>query len=201
VRVERRMRSLVRLQPLLARGAEDVPDDREHRREELVLRGVPDDLVEARVLFHVGLARGDLPLLSGEDLAELGQLRVADARGGQRGERRLDEATELDDVGDAVATGDEAVQRPDEVVRRDPADERAATRVCFDDAEQLERAERLADGGARDLELLGESALRRELVARPELALLQEGLDLLDNALVEPAAPDGLDDGQFGTSR
>jgi hypothetical protein len=70
--------------------------------------------------------------------------------------------------------------------------------VGLDDAEELERAKRLADGGARDLELLGERALRRELVARQELALLQEGLDLLDDALVEPAASDGLDDGQFG---
>jgi hypothetical protein len=39
--------------------------------------------------------------------------------------------------------------------------------VGLDDAEELEGAQRLADGGPRDLELLGERALGRELVARP----------------------------------
>jgi ABC-type uncharacterized transport system YnjBCD ATPase subunit len=45
--------------------------------------------------------------------------------------------------------------------------------------------------------LLREAALGRELVSRPELALLEERFDLLDDALIEPAAPDGLDDSQF----
>src|SRR6185503_1161401 len=180
------------------RCAKHVPDDGEHRREELVLRGVTDDLVEARVLLHVRLACGDLPFLHGEDLAEFGQLRIADARGGQRGERRLDEATELDDIRDAVATGDEAVQRPHEVVGCHLTDERAAAGVGLDDPEELERPQRLADRRARHLELFGERALGWELVARPELALLQKRLDLLDDALVEPAPPNGLDDGQFG---
>jgi hypothetical protein len=73
--------------------------------------------------------------------------------------------------------------------------------VGLDDAEELERTERLADGGARDLELFRQRALGRQLIAGPELALLQERLDLLDDALVEPAASDGLDDGQFGPPR
>ncbi|MDP9283097.1 MAG: hypothetical protein M3P38_13465 [Chloroflexota bacterium] len=90
------------------------------------------------------------------------------------------------------------MERPHEIVRCHLADERAATGVGLDDAEELERAQRLADGGARDLELLGERALGRKLVARPELALLQERLDLLDDALVEPAAADRLDNGQCG---
>jgi hypothetical protein len=92
------------------------------------------------------------------------------------------------------------VQRPHEIVGGDLTDERAAAGVRLDDTEELECAQRLANGGARDLELLGERALGRELVARPELALLQEGLDLLDDALVEPATSDGLDDGQSRTS-
>jgi len=49
--------------------------------------------------------------------------------------------------------------------------------------------------------LLRQGALGRELVARSELALFEERLDLLDDALVKPAAPDGLDDGQSRTSK
>src|SRR5207249_4232603 len=97
VRVERCVCSLVRLEPLLARCAEHVPHDREHRGEELVLGGVADDLVEARVLFRVRLAGGDPALLGGEYFAQLGELRIADARRGERSKRGLDQTAELDD--------------------------------------------------------------------------------------------------------
>jgi hypothetical protein len=96
-----------------------------------------------------------------------------------------------------VAARDEAVERPRQIVGRDLPDERAAAGARLDDTEQLERAEGLAHRRAGDLELLGEGALGRELIAGPEFALLEERLDLLDDALVEPAAPDGLDNGQF----
>jgi hypothetical protein len=75
----------------------------------------------------------------------------------------------------------------------DLADERAAARARLDDPEELERAERLADGRARDLELLRQSALGGELVTGVELTLLEQRLDLLDDALIEPASPYGLD--------
>jgi hypothetical protein len=96
-----------------------------------------------------------------------------------------------------VTASDERLKRPREIVGRDLADERAATGACLDDPQELEGAQRLTDRCARDLELIGEGALRRELVAGVQLALFEERLDLLDDALVEPAAPDGLDGGQF----
>jgi hypothetical protein len=96
--------------------------------------------VEADVLFHVRLADGDLALLRGEDLAQLRDLYVADAGRGERGERWLDESAEFDDVLNAVAARDEAVERADQVVGRDLADERAAACARLDDTEELERA-------------------------------------------------------------
>jgi len=90
------------------------------------------------------------------------------------------------------------VQRPHEIVGRDLADERPAAGPRLDDAEELEGAQRLADRGPRDLELLGERALGRELIPRAELASFEQRLDLLDDALVQPAAPDRLDNGQRG---
>jgi HAD superfamily hydrolase (TIGR01509 family) len=200
MRVERGVRALVRLEPLLARCTEDIPDHREHRCEELVPRRVADHLVEADVLFHICLAGRDLALLRREDLAQLGDLRVADARRSQRRERRFDQAAKLDDVGNAVAARDQAVERSNEIVGRDLTDEGAATGPRLDDAEELERPQRLTHRSPRDLELLRERALGRELISRPELALFQERFDLFDDALVEPAAPDRLDDGQFKTS-
>jgi len=97
-----------------------------------------------------------------------------------------------------MSARDKAVERSHQVVGSDLADERAAARPRFDDAEKLECSQRFADRGARDLELLREGAFGRELVARSELAPLEKRLDLLDDALVEPAPSDGLDDGQFG---
>ena len=92
-----------------------------------------------------------------------------------------------------MAARDERLQRFREVVRRDLTDERAATRTRLDDPEELERAQRFTDRSARDLELLRERTLGRELVAGVEFALFEERLDLFDDALVEPAPPDGLD--------
>jgi len=50
------------------------------------------------------------------------------------------------------------------------------------------------------LELLGQLSLGRELVARTKVTLLEKTLDLFDDALVETAAADRLDDGQGLTS-
>jgi hypothetical protein len=44
--------------------------------------------------------------------------------------------------------------------------------------------------------LLGELSLGRKLIARAQVALLEESLDLLDDALIEAAPADRLDDGQ-----
>jgi hypothetical protein len=94
----------------------------------------------------------------------------------------------------------ESRERPGQVVRRRPANEGPATGPRLDDPEELERAQRLADGRARDLELLGQLSFGRELVAGPEVSLLKESLDLLDDALIEADSPDRLDDGQAPTS-
>jgi len=50
------------------------------------------------------------------------------------------------------------------------------------------------------LELFGELSLRRELIAGPKVALLEQTFDLLDDALIEADAADRLDDGQGSTS-
>src|SRR3954464_4052351 len=190
------MRSSVRLEPLLAARAKNVPDDAEHRREELVAGRGADDLMEANILVGVRLPRGDLPLLRDEQVAELREVRVADPRRGERRDRRLDDAAELDHVLQRVTACDEGVQRAGKIVGRDLAHECAAASARLDNTEELERPERFAHRRARDLELLGERALRGKLVPGAELALLEERLDLLDDALVEPRTPDRLDRGQ-----
>ena len=100
-------------------------------------------------------------LLLREDLPELGELRLGDALGGERGDRRLDQPAELDDVGERVPARHEVRERPREVIRRGLTDKGATAGAGLDDPEKLERAERLADRGTRDLELLGELPLRR----------------------------------------
>jgi hypothetical protein len=122
--------------------------------------------------------------LRGEDLAELGELGLGDALGGERGDRGLDEAAKLDDVGERMPARDEARQRSREIVRRGLTHERAAARPCFDDPEELERPEGFANRRPGYLELLGELPLGRKLVAWPQIALLEKALDLLDDSLI-----------------
>src|SRR5438093_4060879 len=152
--------------------------------------------METRVLVRVRLSGGDLALLRREELAELGQLRRRDALGGEGRDRGLDEAAELDDVGERMAARDEAHERSREIVGRGLADEGAAAGSRLDNPEELECPERLANGRPRYLELLGELALRGKLVAGAEVALLEETLDLLDDSLVEAAPADRFDDCQ-----
>jgi len=154
--------------------------------------------MEARVLIGVGVARCDLALLRAEQVKQLGQLRLREPGRREGGDGRFDDAAEFDDVLQGMPASDERLQRPSEIVGGDLTDEGSATRARLDDAQELERAQRLTDRRARDLELISERALRGELVARVQLAPLQERFDLLDDALVEPASPDGLDRGQLG---
>jgi len=91
---------------------------------------------------------------------------------------------------------DQAREWARQVVGRRLADERTAARSGLDDSEKLQAAEGLAYRRPGDLELLRQLALRRQLVPRAEIAFLEETLDLLDDSLVKPASPDGLDDGQ-----
>lgn len=152
--------------------------------------------MEARVFVGVRLARGDLAFLRGEDLSELAQLRLRDALGREGRDRGLDQTSELDDVSKRMAARDEAGKGTRQIVRRRLANEGATAGSRLDDPEELQRAQRLADRRARDLELFGELSFGRELVTGAEVALLEETLDLLDDALIEAAATDRLDDGQ-----
>jgi hypothetical protein len=200
MRIERRVRALVRLEPLLARFAHDVPHHPEHRGQQLIPGCLTNELMEARVFIGVRVARGDLSLLRREDLSKLGELRLCDALGGEGRDRGLDEATELDDVGERVAARDEAGERTRQIVRRGLPHEGAAARPRLDDPEKLERSEGFANRCTGHLELFGELSLGRKLIAGAKVALLEQTLDLLDDPLVEAAATDRLDDGQGLTS-
>jgi hypothetical protein len=100
-----------------------------------------------------------------------------------------------------MAARDEAGQRTRQIVGRRPTYERPAAGTRLDDAEKLERPQRFANRCARNLELLGELPLGRQLIAGAEIALFEETLDLLDDALVEAAATDRLDDCQAAPPR
>jgi hypothetical protein len=96
-----------------------------------------------------------------------------------------------------VASRDEAGQRLREIVGGRLTHERAAAGAGLDHAEQLECAQRFAHRSAGDLELLGQLTLGWKLIAGAQIAALQQALDLVDDALIEPAASDRLDYGQF----
>src|SRR5688500_19218456 len=119
VRVDGSVRAGVRLQPLLARRAQDIPDDGEHRDEQLVTRGLADDLVEACVFLRIRLAGLHLRRLAVEDLAQLVELLPRDALRRARRDVRLDEAADLDDLLEPVSARDERCQGPGDRLRSD----------------------------------------------------------------------------------
>lgn len=79
-----------------------------------------------------------------KDLSELTELRLGDALGGEGGDRGLDETTELDDICERMAARDESGERTGEIVGRGLPDEGATAGSRLDDAEELQRAQRLA---------------------------------------------------------
>ena len=95
--------------------------------------------MEPRVLVRVGLAGSDLALLLREDVGELAELRLRDPLGGERRDRGLDEAAELDDVRERVTARDEVREGSCEIVRGGLPDERPAAGAGLDDPEELER--------------------------------------------------------------
>src|SRR6185503_3136819 len=88
---------------------------------------------------------------------------------------------------------DDEGQRLDEGVDRDVADEGALAGPDLDQPATLQGAKGLTHRGAADHELLGEVALGRQLIARLQLALRDQLLDLADDLLVDSRALDGLD--------
>ena len=70
----------------------------------------------------------------------------------------------------------------------------------LDDPERLQHPQRLAHGGAADVQLAGELALGREPVAGPDAAVGDRLLDLDDHVLERAAAGDG-SEGAVGDKR
>src|SRR5438552_4612999 len=111
---------------------------------------------------------------------------------GQEGHLGLDEPARLDelcarDAAQAEERGEVAHERA--VVRF--AHEVAARRALahLDEAAQLERAQRLADGDAARLEITGELALGRQLLTLPQPSLVDRAFDVSHDLLVHTRRP------------
>ena len=71
------------------------------------------------------------------------------------------------------------------------ADEESLSGTSFDHASCFEDAQCLANAGAADRQLVGQSTLRRKLIARLEPSRRDQGLQLLHHVLVQPTTADG----------
>src|SRR5262249_22837642 len=131
---------------------------------------------------------------------DLGERRLSGAQGveilvvavlGRLGRSQLVERTaDLQQLDDRVAVdADPAHERVDVLLAGPARDEAAATVVDLDEAERLERADRLADAHTTDAERLAESPLRRDRVAGLQIAAFDRLEQLVADRL---RAVDGL---------
>ena len=156
-------------------------------RDRAVVGGGADRGVKGGVLDEAGPALGDLFRLLFEDPLHLGDLLEGRAARGEGRDAGLKEAARLEELGDRLALRDHHErERLDQRLDRDLANERALARPDLDQAEALQRPQRLTNRGATHDELLGEIALGREPVAALEPTLGDHLLDLANDLLVDP---------------
>src|SRR5439155_20305211 len=110
---------------------------------------------------------------------------------GEPDDRTLQQAARLEHLPDGFTVWSyQHGQRLDERVHRDVADEGALSRPDIDEAPTLQRAQRLAHGGAAHHELLGKVALGRQPIAGLELPLADDLLELAHDLFVDARAFD-----------
>ena len=180
---------------LRLRDGARIPQIAERRHEQLAIRrhGRVEDLVsrgagELHVKIHAGLGVRDAladhrasllhVLRESRDRCRVGALR------GERGRRRLHDRACLGELGEGHALQtDHRRERFGDPVGARVRDEGPAGRADLhaDEAAGLEHAKRVADGDARDAELLGELAFRLEAVPRGQLRREDRALDLGDD--------------------
>jgi hypothetical protein len=119
-----------------------------------------------------------------EDVVQLGQICVGDARGGDTGDRGLEHAAHVHQlVLQIVAIAEDGRQRRDEALDVEFARERPLPVPRYQQADRFQRAERVADRSAADAELLGERALGGERLVGRERAVEDQDADPLCNFL------------------
>ena len=140
-----------------------------------------------------GVVRGGLD--GGQGVGEEGSLRARQRRlRGEPGGARLDDAAEEQDVVDLGVGADRAVgERGETGADDDGAAGAAAARRH--QAGLAQRGDRVAQGGPADLEPLGELALGRQPLARPEDPQPDGGREVLDGRLEGVAVAHGAQDG------
>ncbi|KGD19423.1 transcriptional regulator, GntR family domain protein [Burkholderia pseudomallei] len=160
------------------------------------MRRVGDREVEVRVDLGES-ARLVLQRVAGERvecLLDLREIAGRRALGRVRGRDRLEAMAQLEHVVARLGVLQQQIgERAGHDGRRDVRDDEAAAPDRADEAVRLEPHERLAQRRARHVQLRGELALGRQLLAGQQLARRDERLDLIGHHVGQAHAGIGLD--------
>jgi DMSO/TMAO reductase YedYZ molybdopterin-dependent catalytic subunit len=184
-----RLRAIGNVQVALPRLAQQVQDDVVQAQQDVVIRRPRQRVVECSVLVHERLPIQDAVPLPLEQAFELADVLSGRPRGRQPRDAWFDELAHFEDFRKfALTAQNRRRQRRDERLGVSSADERSAALTALDDSLHLQSPQRFSNRRAADAESLRELTLRRDLVAWRPAPLTNEGVNLLDDVLVDSTA-------------
>lgn len=179
------------LQPQLARLHEQVVQRCHDVDDHAIARGAREDMVKSRDLDDGRSARLELLALRVEDALEVGEVFFGHARGRDARNGGLEHAAHVQELVLQLGMVDEhGSERRDEPVDVELLGKRALTVPCDEEADGLQRTERVANRPAADTEPFGEGAFGGESLARRERAVEDQHANAVGNLFGDPGLSD-----------
>ncbi len=182
------------LQPELPRFHEQIVQCGHDADDDAVARGAREDVVKSRDLGDGGSAGLELLALRVEDALQVGKVLVGDARGRDARDRGLEHEAHVQQlVLQFVMVAQDGSQRRDEPVDVELLRKRALTVARDEQADGLQRTERVTDRSAANAEPFGKCAFGGQSLACREGAVENQYPDAVSDLFGHPRLSDRFD--------
>ena len=181
------------LQRELARFHEQIVQCGHDTDDHAIARGAREDVVKSRVLDDGRSAGFELFALRVEDALQVGKVLVGDARGRGARDGGFEHAAHVQQlVLQFITVAQDGSQRRDEPVDVELLRKCALTVARDEQADGLQRTERVADRPAADAELFGKCAFGGQSLTRRERAVENQHPDTIGDLFGHPRLSDRL---------